>query len=167
MRTNYAQSYMPLAEKLAWKRCQITPKSVDIDDLKSAAYLGLTQAANHFNADHGVSFGAYAIKWINGAMTDYLRELQWGPRHSRVNMASLDAPTEEGCLNNTIADNDERIEVLDGIEENSKKIIIMYYVEGFTQKEIGSKMNVSESRICQLLSRSKHELQQQLQRMIA
>ena len=157
---NYVLDYMPLADSLAWKKAKITPKSVDIDELKSAAYLGLTQAAISFDPNFGVEFATHAIPRIKGAMGDYLRELQWGPK----SMQSLDLPIGEETLGDTVIQKNQshEITILDGLEDRSKEIVSMYYIEGFTLKEIGSKIGVKESRVSQLLSETRNRLQQRL-----
>jgi DNA-directed RNA polymerase specialized sigma subunit len=42
--------YIPLASKLAWQKSMTTPQSVTFDELKSAAYMGLVDAASKFDA---------------------------------------------------------------------------------------------------------------------
>lgn len=43
---------------------------------------------------------------------------------------------------------------LDSVKEKDKMVLTLYYYEGLTLKEIGSILNVSESRVCQLHSRA-------------
>ena len=43
---------------------------------------------------------------------------------------------------------------LDMLKEKDKMVLTLYYYEGLTLKEIGSILNVSESRVCQLHSRA-------------
>jgi len=45
-----------------------------LNDLKSAGYLGLIDAADRFNEEEGVAFKRFAFLRIRGAMVDYLRE---------------------------------------------------------------------------------------------
>jgi RNA polymerase sigma factor for flagellar operon FliA len=43
------------------------------DDLESAAFLGLTEAAQRFDPDRGEPFGAFAVQRVRGAVLDELR----------------------------------------------------------------------------------------------
>ena len=69
--------YMPLADNLAKKKSQSVPKSISLDELKSAAYMGLVDAASKFDDKKGVPFSCYARIRISGEMKDYLRSLSY------------------------------------------------------------------------------------------
>jgi len=43
---------------------------------------------------------------------------------------------------------------LDNLKEKDRLVLNLYYYEGLTLKEIGTVLSVSESRVCQLHSRS-------------
>jgi RNA polymerase sigma factor for flagellar operon FliA len=53
------------------------------DDLASAGALGLISAADSFNAELGVPFGAYARQRILGAFADDMRSSDWATRSAR------------------------------------------------------------------------------------
>jgi RNA polymerase sigma factor (sigma-70 family) len=66
-------------------------RSVSYEELQSAAYLGLVEAANNYDPDYNfIAFKSFAFVRINGAMKDYLRELRWGTRRRPVSMSSLE-----------------------------------------------------------------------------
>ena len=50
---NLIIDHMPLANKLAWKYKKIVPSYVDYNDLQSAAYFGLVDAASRYNMEKG------------------------------------------------------------------------------------------------------------------
>lgn len=54
------------------------------DDLASAASLGLVLAAESFDPDRGVPFGAYARRRITGAIADEMRSADWATRTMRT-----------------------------------------------------------------------------------
>jgi len=54
---------------------------------------------------------------------------------------------------------------LDLINEKDKTVLTLYYYEGLTLKQIGSILEVSESRICQLHSRAIMRLKKELQKL--
>jgi len=95
--------HMKLAERIALHKSRSVPRSVQPDELISAAYLGLVDAANKFNGCLE-SFKAYAIIKINGAIIDYLREASWGARDHYFTPISLDRPLNDSgfCLADTV-----------------------------------------------------------------
>jgi RNA polymerase sigma factor, sigma-70 family len=54
------------------------------DDLASAASLGLVMAADSYDPDRGVPFGAYARRRITGAIADEMRNADWATRTMRT-----------------------------------------------------------------------------------
>jgi len=54
---------------------------------------------------------------------------------------------------------------LDKLNEKDKTVITLYYYEGLTLKQIGSVLEVSESRVCQLHSRAIVHLKKELQKL--
>lgn len=67
--------HMNWAERIAVNRTRRMPRCVRLEEVKSAAYLGLVDAATRYRLDLGVPFTAYASMRITGSITDYLREL--------------------------------------------------------------------------------------------
>lgn len=65
--------------------------SINYDELQSAAYFGLVQAANSFKLDSGIRFKSFAHFRIIGAIRDYLREINWGSRRRPVIMQQLES----------------------------------------------------------------------------
>lgn len=62
---------------------------VNYDELQSAAYLGLVEAADNFDLEKGVSFESFAKFRIIGAIKDYLREISWGSRRFPLSVSQL------------------------------------------------------------------------------
>ena len=63
------------AEQIAVNQTRRLPRCVQVDDIKSAAYFGLVDAATKYKREYGVPFTAYAARRVIGSITDYLREL--------------------------------------------------------------------------------------------
>lgn len=76
---NLILKHMHLADKIAQgkKRKLFT---VSYDELQSAAYFGLVEAACKFD-DKKASFSTFATYRIIGSIQDYLRSLNWGSRN--------------------------------------------------------------------------------------
>ncbi|WP_269634995.1 sigma-70 family RNA polymerase sigma factor [Microbacterium sp. 1.5R] len=67
-----ARDNMPLATFLAVEKAR-SATHVDLDDLLSAARLGLARAAMSYDAARGIPFGAFASSQINWAMLSEMR----------------------------------------------------------------------------------------------
>lgn len=145
-------NYMPFAKSLASKRNKLTPKSVNYEELESAAFLGLVLAAKKYDPSYNVSFATYARQRIVGEMKDYLIQLKWNGRKN-VEMTSIDVDTLGK------SDNLEDFNLaIDSLSPIGKKVISMYYVEGWSLQEIGESLNCGKSRVCQLLKKYREEL---------
>lgn len=68
-----------------------------------------------------------------------------------------------------VLEDKEEIEYLsraiDSLNEKDKTVLSLYYYEGFTLKEIGKVLDVSESRVCQLHSRAIMHVRKALRKM--
>ena len=159
------RSYVPLANKLALQRKKTLPRFIDIEDLRSAAYLGLVEAANRFNPDMGNCFSTFAYPRINGAIIDYLRDLGWLKKGDSCSIASLDAPvadSETNVLGDSIAakeerqDDEEMLEVISqNLDDQAKTVLGHYFIDEMSMKQIGEKFGVTEGRISQLIKEYK------------
>ena len=162
------EQYVPLANKLAFQKKRTLPKFIDIDELKSAAYLGLVEAASRFDQSLGIAFSTFAYPRIFGAIQDYLREQGWMKRGNKERMLSLDAPCadDETCtLKDAIeAKQEDDVEGLFNIitmkfDRQSKAVLKHYFIDEYSMKEVGEKFGVSESRISQLIKQYKRRIQ--------
>jgi RNA polymerase sigma factor (sigma-70 family) len=150
------RDHISYAEKIAFKKKKSLPKFVDIDEIKSAAYLGLVEAANRFDLSRGVDFKTFSFPRIVGAICDYLRERRWSKQET---MLSLDSShTGDGhCLADNLQAKSsssagecfEELTVVLGHE--GREIMRQYFIEDLSMREIGSKIGLSESRISQLV----------------
>ena len=80
-----ASRYLPLARAMARRMAKTAPSACD--ELESAAYLALVEAAQSFDPSRNVDFAAYARHRIEGALRDVRRQAVQGapwPMHGRV-----------------------------------------------------------------------------------
>jgi RNA polymerase sigma factor (sigma-70 family) len=146
-----------LAEKIAKSRKKKLTQ-VSYDELKSAAYLGLVEAAAHYISQENDCFPAYAVWRIIGAVRDYLRELSWGPRSNPVKMVEVFV-FEEHIFDQQIVDRAGFFEdVIRQLPTVNKTVLKLYYQEGMKIKEIASDLGVHQSRVSQILSDSRLKL---------
>ncbi|BDT60610.1 RNA polymerase sigma factor FliA [Massilia varians] len=86
--------HMPLVKRLAHHMKAKLPPSVEVDDLIQAGMMGLLDAINRYEDNHGAQFETYAVLRIRGAMLDELRNSDWMPRSTRQNMRKVEAAME-------------------------------------------------------------------------
>lgn len=164
------EQYVPLANKLAYQKKKTLPNFIDIEELKSAAYLGLVEAASRFDPSVGVVFSTFAYPRIFGAIHDYLREQGWLKKGTEsVTMLSLDAPcgddSEATVWRDTIEakaedDIEESFEVITlNLDHQARTVLKHYFIDEYSMKEVGDMFGVSESRISQLIKQYKNRIQ--------
>src|SRR5688572_25699016 len=151
LRNRLVEQYLPLVKyngERIWSRL---PEGVDLDDLISAGVFGLMDAINAFDMSRGVKFETYCVPRIRGAMLDELRTMDWVPRLVRSKASRLNEAIKflEARLGRTPS-------------RNERLVIILYYYEELTMKEIGATLDLSESRVSQMHSAIVQRLQNQL-----
>jgi RNA polymerase sigma factor for flagellar operon FliA len=82
--------HAPLVKRLAHQMKAKLPPSVEVDDLVQAGMMGLLDAINRYEENHGAQFETYAVLRIRGAMLDELRSSDWMPRSTRANMRKVE-----------------------------------------------------------------------------
>lgn len=83
LREEIIREYAILARR-AVERLQISPWGcVSRDDLLSHAVIGLIDAIDRYDPEHGPPFEGFAMPRIRGAILDALRKLDWVPRSVR------------------------------------------------------------------------------------
>ena len=148
-----------LAEKLAYRLKRTLPKYISVEELNSAAYLGLIMAAHAFNPEIQESFLAYAKIKIFGSMYDYLRELR-GSRRQGIKIEYLETDIED---THCFEFNDLFEVVTKDLDVLDKQIVEMYYIEGYTMKEIGDSIGKNESNVSQRLTRSRLKMKRYIE----
>jgi RNA polymerase sigma factor for flagellar operon FliA len=72
-RNELIESHLGLVRHILGKLIAQLPPGVDVENLESAATLGLVEAANKFDPERGIKFETYAYTRIRGAVLDELR----------------------------------------------------------------------------------------------
>lgn len=149
---------MKLAEKIAKSRTK-KMYSISYEEIKSAAYMGLVQAAHNYDSSKSDCFAAYASVRIIGAIQDYLREMSWGSRGNNLK-SDPDFIIENIAQNIEYKDHFE--DIVKSLPSLNKKVLQLYYQDNKKIKEIGLLMNLHQSRISQILSNSYQKLKEVL-----
>ncbi len=82
--------YLPLVKSVAGRMALGFPKSVEVSDLISTGFIGLSEALSNFDPSRGVKFETYAVPRIKGAILDELRSLDWVPRSTRAKSRGIE-----------------------------------------------------------------------------
>ena len=135
------------------KKKRAVGKSIYDEELQSAAYRGLVDAANRYNLRNKVPFPNYAAIRILGEMDEYVRELTWGGRYNHVNVAPL-SPHGYAYLDDQEPSAEQiATEVLRRLPQKGRQIFRWHYCDGMSMKEIGENLHLSESMVSKLVKR--------------
>lgn len=148
---------LELARKIARQR-KTKISTVSLDDLESAAYFGLVQAAESYDVQKSDNFVQYAIFKIFGAIRDYLRELVWGPR--KKPWSKKDQNFDEVVGPNHKQDDEIFYKIIAILPENNQIALKKYYVDCEKMSDIANILGVNESRVSQIISESKKVLKE-------
>ena len=171
--------YMHIVKAIARSMKRTLPPQVDVEDLESAGYFGLLDAASRYDPGRKTKFETFCVQRIRGAILDELRKLDWVTRLVRqrgeapVGMKNFSEFTSN--KNNPDRDDDERefvvtdpaTNIVDDVELSIRmtsaiaslkpryqEAVKLYYEEGYTLREAASFMGTTESRVCQILKKA-------------
>lgn len=135
------------------------------EEKEADAYIGLWKAQETHHPERGLSFERYASYRMHYQMLDELRnkirQLQRRPKEYSIenifeveeeinNYKDLFAGNEEDYL--TQVQRRERFEELIApLRPKTREMFRMYYADGLTMREVGEKMSLTLSRICQIM----------------
>lgn len=144
-------------------------RSVPIEELFSIGCIGLTKAANTFCVEKNIKFATYASRCIENEMLMYLRK---NKKHAMV--ASLEAPLSIDKDGNELRieditpdfnsqitfeeyENKELFTSLINFALNSMSYLdtslILYRINGFTQKNIAERLDYSQSYVSRKITK--------------
>lgn len=163
------EDYIGLAYKVASK---FYSKYWDtsVDEINSAAFLGLVKAGSRFNEERGVSFGNFAKVTIEYEIKQsifrdknkFIRKITDGKEsYERIYIDSLneeikafkEKKIERGDYLSGDFDMNKELEsmelkfAINKLDESKKKIIKMIYFEGKTQKEVAKVLGVHQQTV--------------------
>ena len=222
LRNRLVEHYHYLVKLISNRIACRLPRSIDVQDLRSAGVFGLMRAIENFDLARGTPFESYCATRVRGAILDELRAQDWVPRLVRNRASSFNtavgelrrdlgrepAPHETAAKMGVTVPDAERLRrdsnlthvynltpLEDGEDESrtlrrldvlmdresdlpfermvaqdlakalvgvlvgpERTVIALYYYEGLTMKEIGRVMGISESRVCQIHTKTLKKL---------
>jgi RNA polymerase sigma factor for flagellar operon FliA len=84
------ERFSPLVKRMAHHMLAKLPPSVQLDDIIQAGLIGLMDAINRYQDNHGTQFETYATHRIRGAILDELRGNDWLPRGLRRSLREVE-----------------------------------------------------------------------------
>jgi RNA polymerase sigma factor (sigma-70 family) len=143
------EKYLPLAHKIARS---YAGRGIDFEDLRGAAYLGLTRASRRFNPERG-AFGPYAKFWISGEITALFKGNN--PLNDAQSLTKNYEEDDESHQKDVAAPSPVIAPDLSGLAGTDRHIIESR-LRGETLVEIGKTLGISAERVRQreVLSRS-------------
>lgn len=94
-REKMIEAHLSLVDFLVDRMMTQVPVFVSRDDIRSAALMGLLDAASRFDPRRGVLFKTFAERRIRGAVFDEVRRMDWFSRSLREKQSLLDKTTNE------------------------------------------------------------------------
>lgn len=88
-REKMIEAHLSLVDFLVDRMMTQVPAFVNRDDIRSAALMGLMDAANRFDPRRGVLFKTFAERRIRGAVFDDVRRMDWFSRSLREKQSRL------------------------------------------------------------------------------
>ncbi|MDA1194391.1 MAG: FliA/WhiG family RNA polymerase sigma factor [Planctomycetota bacterium] len=226
LRNELVGAYHYLVKVIGNRIAARLPRSIDVQDLRSAGVFGLMRAIENYDIERGTPFASYCATRVRGAILDELRAQDWVPRLVRnragtfneavlrlqkrlgrdpsnhevgqvlrmgadeieklrresnlvsvftLNQAEgddddpqslrkLDALMDRGSSQpfDSMVARDLTQAMMNSLARNERTVIALYYHEGLTMKEIGRVMRISESRVCQIHTKTLKKLKEQI-----
>lgn len=80
LRNRLVERYLYLVKVIGNRIAARLPRSIDVQDLRSAGIFGLIRAIENFDITRGTRFESYCATRVHGAILDELRAQDWVPR---------------------------------------------------------------------------------------
>lgn len=175
-RTELVTTHLDLVDRIAVTLRRRLPYQVEIEELRSAGYVGLVAATRAYSPARGVPLGAFARQRILGAMLDHLRSEDMLGRAAREKvrlglmpffvlqlhldddvfahrtgldrLSSSTAPADESAV---AAQRREQIRgAMTRLTDRERHVITEYFWGDRQLEEIGGDLDIGESRASQI-----------------
>jgi RNA polymerase sigma factor for flagellar operon FliA len=171
--------HLPLVRSIASRLRRRVPH-VEMDDLVSAGTIGLIEAADRYDAAHGVRFASFAYGRVQGAIIDEIRR-ETAPKPAPAQAGSsaplsLEAPIVDGEQGLTLidvtvdplspepdtrAELGELLEAIESLPQREREMLGLH-TSGHSVAEIAGIHGCSESRASQLLEQARFRLEERM-----
>ena len=151
--TELITAHLPMVKKIASALASHTSYNY-MDDLIQEGSIGLLMAARAYDPKYKVHFKTYAGHRIIGRMKDFLRTNNiFGIRNHWFTRVPLDY-----AMKDSIYYIPDTTDILKNLDKDEREIMEMFYIEGYTRKEIGSVKELSITQVSEIIDRAKEKL---------
>lgn len=161
-RNSLIMANLELAKRIAMKKRHVY--HIPFDEIKSAAYMGLVEAAKSFKPNENDSFPKFAIRRIIGAIQDYLRSISWNTRRNKNTVLRFKCEENDAIYFDTEIRQREFDEFLDELvkflTDTQKMVVRLFYVEGKEIKEIAEHLKLTKFIVIGILKKIRRNLQE-------
>lgn len=157
-RNDLIVNHMSYAERLASIQYRKVPKSIQWDELRSAAYMGLVDAANKYDGEQ--DFVCYSRWRIVGEMQDYLKSRPLWGRSKLCKIHFFEEDYDSAAEPEPDNFNEFFDDLTSGLKSTVKRVLYFYYAEDFTLRQIAERMDTSQTRVHQILQGGIQELRE-------
>lgn len=129
----------PLLRKMVSRRLN----NSEVEDVVQEVLISIHKARHTYDGERPIM--PWIVSIARFRITDHLRKHYAQMRHQTSDIADY-----ENILADVTDDSSESEsveELMDGVQENHRKILTLMHVEGYTAKEVGIKMNMNESAV--------------------
>lgn len=131
------------------------------DELKSAAVLGLVEAASRFDPAKGTQFTTWAFRRIQGSIVDELRSSGREILEEAEAVSELPSPEEQAAMAETARSLRRAVQRL---PQRERDVLQGHYLEGRDLNEIASDMGCVKSSVARYKARALDRLRKRLGR---
>lgn len=158
-RDERVRSHMPLVRAIARR---LGGGSDEQEDLVQAGAVGLVRASSRFDPDRGIAFASFAAPAVEGEIRRHLRERRGRdiPRET----GGDEGDELAGDLEPT-ADSESRLLLAGGmraLDERERQIVFLRFNADMTERQIASKLGISQAHVSRLLAGALAKLKAEL-----
>lgn len=130
---------------------------VDTDDIKQLALIGLYKASQNYKDSLGFTFSTYAYKVMRN---EILKELSKHNICDSIDEMEYDV-ADENC--NPEEEYVNSLKRFESILTSQEHEVILFTMQGYSQKEISLRLNLSQSQISRIFIKAKKKIKEVLE----
>jgi len=157
-RDERVRSHMPLVRAIARR---YGGRGAELEDLVQAGALGLVRASSRFDPDRGIAFASFAAPAVEGEIHRLLRD-----RTGREPPRETDGTDHELAGDPEPMSESEARLLLEGglraLDERERQIVFLRFNADMTERQIASKLGISQAHVSRLLEGALRKLRAEL-----
>lgn len=130
---------------------------VDMEDIKQLALIGLYKASQNYKDNLGFTFSTYAYKVMKN---EILKELTKHKVYDSIDEMEYDV-ADESC--NQEEEYIDSLQRFSSVLTNQEHEVVLLTVQGYSQKEISLRLNLSQSQISRIFIKAKKKIKEVLE----